>query len=800
MAIHEQLIPSNIPCFPCALLWDPKKNQYRKVPRIPKDVSWFDVARNPDNYSLDWSSGVVGVPIPANVMIVDLDHYKGVTTQQVDDALGVPLDWAAALIQNTVSGGAHYAFYVQSEVSNGSDKLGVKGFDIRAHGKGFICTGEGYEQVNLGVLRFTSPSSLPVLPAAAVELLKPFESQPRVERVLNTNDEDVVAALKAIPPNCCRKEWLDVGMALKDGYFDDDSKGLYLYERWSSGELSEVETPDNYVDFRVALDWNSFKDEGAIRINTLFHIAKQYGYVSKKPKNIDTTGVFSNQAEFDSMVGNIRRDGSDITRIEDLALRIKNGGFTELQEALLLTELKSTLQDHGIKDKGLERQLSSMFTPTKPAPVEGHYSTSDPHNATVFLNKHFPDNTLVKHAGEFYHFNGKVWKKLQEDELKGLITADMSLQDIQESRVMAAYRTASRLVQEIEADERELPANKIVFNNGILDLETGAVSAHTKEYFNTVMREYDFKPSPCPTWERFLDQITEGDEQKKALLQEWFGYLLTKDYSHQKLMFFIGAPRSGKGTLARVLEALVGPDNFTGGSLSSFVKDSFLDSLRSKPVMFIGDAQKKVSSRIINETVELLKSITGNDAVSFDRKYLSGLSVRLPTRITIAANNVPSLFDDSGALSSRLLLVTFNRSFLGEEDLELFDKLKAEISGIATWAIIGLQRLRKTAIFTTPNSVRAELNFIKDWYSPINKFIKECCSATPGGFTQQSDLNEAYMAWCSENSERPLAMKSMIGSVKDSMRGQGVSYVELAGQYGFRGLKLNKDEIEGPFK
>ncbi|MCZ6737546.1 MAG: hypothetical protein O7B77_06175, partial [Actinobacteria bacterium] len=48
-----------------------------------------------------------------------------------------------------------------------------------------------------------------------------------------------------------------------------------------------------------------------------------------------------------------------------------------------------------------------------------------------------------------------------------------------------------------------------------------------------------------------------------------FGYALTQDTRQQKLFLIVGPKRSGKGTIARVLTAMVGADNVCNPTLAS---------------------------------------------------------------------------------------------------------------------------------------------------------------------------------------------------------------------------------------
>jgi len=116
----------------------------KKAPAIPAGTNWQD-------YHGDANTALIGVMIPKGMIVLDIDSYKGTTIEQVESALGCSLNWELAELQTTMNGGKHYAFKVplDADMINGSDLLGVKGFDTRASFKGYIATGKGYTNLTL---------------------------------------------------------------------------------------------------------------------------------------------------------------------------------------------------------------------------------------------------------------------------------------------------------------------------------------------------------------------------------------------------------------------------------------------------------------------------------------------------------------------------------------------------------------------------------------------------------------------------------------------------------------------------
>src|SRR5262249_8172089 len=203
-----------------------------------------------------------------------------------------------------------------------------------------------------------------------------------------------------------------------------------------------------------------------------------------------------------------------------------------------------------------------------------------------------------------------------------------------------------------------------------------------------------------------------------ATLQEWFGYCLLPDTSQQKILLAVGPKRSGKGTIARVLRGLVGIENTAGPTLASLGTNFGLWPLLGKTLAIVSDA--RLSGRTDQAIViERLLSITGEDALTVDRKYQEPVTGKLLTRLMILTNELPRLGDASGALSGRMIVLRMRESFYGREDIALTDKLLAERPGILLWAIEGWRRLRERRRFVQPAGGDELREQLEDIASPV---------------------------------------------------------------------------------
>lgn len=234
--------------FPVRTFRDTQKGKWRKVPAIPKGEDWKSYKA--DAHAIAHAANI-GVVIPDGRVVIDLDVYKGVTRKVVDTALGVALDWEPAQLQRTVSGGEHYCFTLPegATVPQGSNLLGIDGFDTRCAGRGWICTGEGYTDLTiLGMPGAIGDEDFPELPIAAVERLNAgmvvsdgagvsdLEQAISHQPLDGLTLEQMRYYLQRLPPSDLESydPWVKVGIAIhhQTGGSND---GFKLWVDWSRG-------------------------------------------------------------------------------------------------------------------------------------------------------------------------------------------------------------------------------------------------------------------------------------------------------------------------------------------------------------------------------------------------------------------------------------------------------------------------------------------------------------------------------------------------------------------------------------
>jgi len=274
-------------------------------------------------------------------------------------------------------------------------------------------------------------------------------------------------------------------------------------------------------------------------------------------------------------------------------------------------------------------------------------------------------------------------------------------------------------------------------------------------------------------------------------LQEWCGYLLTPDISQQKILLMLGPRRSGKGTISRTIQALVGKANCCGPTLNGLAGPFGLAPLLGKSVAAIEDARLSPKSDIAT-IIERLLAISGGGTMTVDRKQIGSVDACLSVRFVVSTNEILKLVDTSGAMASRWCVLRFEESFAGREDTGLADRLLTELPGIFLWAVAGWARLTENERFTTPENSKDAIETIEESGSPIGTFVKEKCSVAKKNKISCEKLYKEWTGYCVETGKKEpgdkrefgrLLRASVPGLKRDNYKGEkhyyGIDLIDL---------------------
>ncbi len=303
----------------------------------------------------------------------------------------------------------------------------------------------------------------------------------------------------------------------------------------------------------------------------------------------------------------------------------------------------------------------------------------------------------------------------------------------------------SVLYRDLTVDELPVPAYSAVYcRNGRVDIATGELAKPDPTLFNKSALPFDYDPSAqCPRWLAFLDEALPADSI--GTLQEWFGYVVSGRKDLQKILCLIGKPRAGKGTVTTVLEQLVGPDFTVAPDVVTFTGDFGRASMIGKSLAVFNEVNWGAARN--SNAVSLLKSISGNDTQTVNRKNQDEWVGKLDVRIMIVSNDQPQFRDPSGAMAKRLIVLKFDNSAEGRENSNLGLWLKAELAGILNWALEGARRLEARGRFELPESAIRAKHEAEAQSSITAQFLEEFGVFDPTLSVDARELRAGLNAW-----------------------------------------------------
>lgn len=784
-------------------------------------------------HEYQWPTENVGVNVPDGVFIIDLDVYKGVRRSDVEAALQCVLPWDDALIQTTQSGGEHYAFSVPygAPMLQGSDLLGVRGFDSRASGRGFFVTGARYTPSPRGVAAIADPARLPALPAEALIALVQQPTEERQRADLPEGDPDVDLwreALRHIDPTD-RPTWWAVGCGLHWEFHQRPDEGFALFDAWSAGEFWHDGCPPGYDAETQPQQWESMSPDrsgngdNVITIASVYQLAVRGGW--RPPATVNVADAFGPGAAsadtFNGLVARIHEQGSDVRHTVELVEAIAGAGCNALQVNLLAAMLKQALREERLLDKALTAKIDKALNtdaPALPAPAPvfvGEYvpasdiparrlsrpETSHGDNAESMLREIFGDRLALLHGGLRW-WTGREWQAVADETLDTLTFQALRPGKSTSTNVSGTRKALVALSPRLQPPENT--GRLVYFQNGVIDLDApGAAELlpHDPGYVNTGCLTVPYDPTAgCPNWHGFLGSIfgNESDgADRGALLQEIMGYCLFDDLLNtQKAIAFDGVSRAGKGVVLELLATLLGPDRCGSFTFSNLADGKTQSVFRGHPVMMDTEAkppQRQTSAQAIG----FLNKVASNEVVSVQLlNTQTPWSGRLNTKMLIGCNGIPTMIDDSGASSNRFHVLKFTKSFEGREDRGLLRRLLLELPGIAAWAVEGARRLISNGgSFTAPETSIDSSNELRSSNQPLREFIEEMITFDPDGRAHSGDLWRAYRIWAADTNTRLPSRTSFYKSFKQTVLGGDVRYekaLRIGDQVntGFAGIAL----------
>jgi putative DNA primase/helicase len=398
----------------------------------------------------------------------------------------------------------------------------------------------------------------------------------------------------------------------------------------------------------------------------------------------------------------------------------------------------------------------------------------------VLANDFAGGRHLILEQGRFWVFERTHWERVSDEWIKNKI-----LSAIEKFQIKAGANTASLLDQGLRLLQARLSAKddrlsgisdgKAVINTLTGELwiaDNGSVELrrHSPESYLTHCLRISYDPlATCPTYDSALQGIFSKADDPADMVRHWHemtGYILQPRRNLATIVVGLGGGSNGKTTLFGTIIKLLGDHLVSAQPIGSFEGSRFaMASLFGKLMLLDDDVN--ASTRLPDG---FLKTISEGKVVTGEEKYKSPFNFRVHALPVLLCNSVPSLTDLSFGMQRRLMVLPFDKKFVGKgKDATLFDRIWAsELPGVLNRALEGLGRLRQRSTgFQLPTDVKAaNKKFLSDG-NPVPSFIDECCTEDIIGGIYLADFYVRYQSWCVESG---ITMKQQRNKVKQNLK------------------------------
>jgi len=328
--------------------------------------------------------------------------------------------------------------------------------------------------------------------------------------------------------------------------------------------------------------------------------------------------------------------------------------------------------------------------------------------------------------------------QITQAKLKAVVSA---LMGIVENR--GAFRLKQRFVH---------VANGVIRFAGDSDIQFGGFAP---EDFSRNQSPFAFEANAeCP---RFLNELiypaVSADDAD--LIQRWAGLALFGYNLPQRFLILDGMPNGGKGTLVRIIQALVGIEN-TYQLRTECLQERFETYRYRGKTLLIGPDVP--GDFLMRKGASMLKVLVGGDPISAEGKGLNGDFAMFGTfNIVMTCNSRLRirLEDDAGAWRRRLLVVRYENDPPARRILD-FDKtlLREEGSGILRWALAGFVKLQgefaETGDFHLSDIQRGRVDSLLAESDSLRLFVRERLERHTYGDVTTGEFQQAYAEFCAD--------------------------------------------------
>lgn len=424
---------------------------------------------------------------------------------------------------------------------------------------------------------------------------------------------------------------------------------------------------------------------------------------------------------------------------------------------------------HGSVDGNTARVHQPARVTAEPMATLEH---SDDGNALALVDTYGAQIRHCPERGRWVHWTGARWdwcpasggvvreyakriaRALPDDDRAAVAHKQRSLSAAGTTATLAQAATDPRVV--VALDELDARPYELNTPGGIVDLRTGALTAHDPAHLHT--RITTCSPDPDADPERWLAFLvtTFNDDILTGYLQRLLGYSATGVVRDHVLPFCYGMGGNGKGVFLETAQKVLGdyattaPANFLMAKANPGHETEIARLAGSRMVLCseVGDEDRFDEGRI--------KQLTGGDTITARFMRQDHFTFEPTHKLWLMGNHQPQVRAGGHSFWRRVRLIPFLHQVPDSDRIDDLQGIFANDHGgaVLAWIVAGAAAYLSGGL-EEPEAVRvATADYAHD-QDTLARFIEDNCHLADSRQVRVAmpKLREAYEAWCRAEGE-----------------------------------------------
>ena len=351
-------------------------------------------------------------------------------------------------------------------------------------------------------------------------------------------------------------------------------------------------------------------------------------------------------------------------------------------------------------------------------------------NSSLYL-EHFRSSHhyfIGDNGSQVYLYKNGYYKKTSAQEIRYICDQDVFdfSEDARTPRNSADFYELLLHTDTIINVSEDISADYINFKNGLLDFRTFKLIPHSPDILTVHQIPCNWDPSDIstPIFDKYLDDLTEGDEETKIFLMTWMGLIISNVSSRhfKKALMMVGESNSGKSKIKELTEAIIGEENCAQKDLKQLEERFATADVYDKRLCGVTDMKT-----LDIDDLPVFKQATGGDLINVEKKGEKSFAARFDCFFWFTCNKLPRIKRDDVATYNRLIILECNNVIPEEKrDSELVKKMvDKELPGILFRCLVLAQDVVKHN-YKLPIPTKAQ-NRLRQYIvdnNPVSEFLK----------------------------------------------------------------------------